>query len=508
MTDPTRATLLAAALAATGCASLPQRTEWVEARPLQVGGQAEVAPGDRYYFGAVAAINRRDYAAALEMLQLARARAVDDVRVLNAFGVVYDKLGRFDLSRRYYGQAAALEPSSPVVAANIAYSAVLEQQVIRPLEAVQLALETGDLRRVAPASFSSEPAVVAPRIVVAALPLAVAAPAATAQAARTRLSGVSPRAMVQPDLLRPDRLENAPTPQKSVLPSSPIAEAAHVSLAAASPRAMSQPDLLRPFMLEPAPAPQRSASTATSPAPIGRTVLRAPAPGATASLRTMQQPAFAPVRAPLLAALPTPAPMVSVGTAPLAPAPPLQVARVSQAAPKIQAAELARPGVTTPPQAPPAAAPRLVASATTASAVSSQRPVKVRILPAERASPTVVKLARTTIAPRRLPVLTGNALLVVNASGRPTAGAPVVARLARLGWSVPRMARSGTRQVATTSIVYPGRNAAVAHALARTLPYKVRLVSCANRCDRIALVLGSDAATWRDPARGRAKARV
>ena len=30
---------------------------------------------------------------------------MDDIRVLNAFGVVYDKLGRFDLSARYYDEA-------------------------------------------------------------------------------------------------------------------------------------------------------------------------------------------------------------------------------------------------------------------------------------------------------------------------------------------------------------------------------------------------------------------
>ena len=50
---------------------------------------------DSYYASATAAIGRRDYAEALELLQAARERASpDDVRVLNAFGVIYDKLGR------------------------------------------------------------------------------------------------------------------------------------------------------------------------------------------------------------------------------------------------------------------------------------------------------------------------------------------------------------------------------------------------------------------------------
>jgi len=48
------------------------------------------------------------------------------VRVVNALGVVYDKLGRFDLSARYYAQAEAMDPASPIVRQNEAYSAMLK----------------------------------------------------------------------------------------------------------------------------------------------------------------------------------------------------------------------------------------------------------------------------------------------------------------------------------------------------------------------------------------------
>jgi hypothetical protein len=61
-------------------------------------------------------------------LQAARARDPRDVRVLNAFGVVYDKLGRFDLSARYYAEGRALAPNSAILASNLAYSAALEQR--------------------------------------------------------------------------------------------------------------------------------------------------------------------------------------------------------------------------------------------------------------------------------------------------------------------------------------------------------------------------------------------
>jgi tetratricopeptide (TPR) repeat protein len=97
----------------------------------------DLAPADGYYYSAKAAIDRRDYAMALDLLQAARSRRPDDVRVLNAFGVVYDKLGRFDLSERYYAQAASLDAGSTIVASNLAYSRELQglasAEVARPL---------------------------------------------------------------------------------------------------------------------------------------------------------------------------------------------------------------------------------------------------------------------------------------------------------------------------------------------------------------------------------------
>jgi tetratricopeptide (TPR) repeat protein len=80
---------------------------------------------DRLYSQARYKIELRDYADALDLLQLARDGAPDDARVLNAMGVIYDKLGRLDLSKRYYEMALAQEPGSPVVLANMRYSDLL-----------------------------------------------------------------------------------------------------------------------------------------------------------------------------------------------------------------------------------------------------------------------------------------------------------------------------------------------------------------------------------------------
>jgi len=125
----------------SGCATLsrlaalvtPHRQPPLEIRALAALPAPDPAAAvDRLYGRAAEAINARDYALALELLQLAATRAPADVRVLNAQGVVYDKLGRFDLSARYYERALAVDPSSRIVLSNIAYSARLQGREVAP----------------------------------------------------------------------------------------------------------------------------------------------------------------------------------------------------------------------------------------------------------------------------------------------------------------------------------------------------------------------------------------
>ena len=113
-------------LGACACANFGHHAHWAKVTPVLPVASATAAPDDGAYAAAATAIERRDYAEALDQLQAARERKPDDVRVLNAFGVVYDKLGRFDLSARYYGQAKALDPSSAIVEHNLAYSSELQ----------------------------------------------------------------------------------------------------------------------------------------------------------------------------------------------------------------------------------------------------------------------------------------------------------------------------------------------------------------------------------------------
>ena len=104
-------------------------SQMVKIRPIPTN-LAPVSPTavvDRLYAQAVTALDKRDYAVALAALQLARDARGNDPRVLNALGVVYDKLGRFDLSSRYYDLADKADPGSKVVAANRRYSQQLQQ---------------------------------------------------------------------------------------------------------------------------------------------------------------------------------------------------------------------------------------------------------------------------------------------------------------------------------------------------------------------------------------------
>lgn len=103
---------------------------------LPAAAHAKQAPGavstdaqaERLYQASRTAIRDRDYGRALELLHRARHRDPRDVRVLNALGVVYDKIGRFDLSERYYGEALAIDPNARVVIANLEYSRRLSGQ--------------------------------------------------------------------------------------------------------------------------------------------------------------------------------------------------------------------------------------------------------------------------------------------------------------------------------------------------------------------------------------------
>ena len=136
---------LALAVGLSGCFLLPKPAHhWAKVTPVPLDKSAAVSPAtheDQLYSRAVEAIEQRDYGLALDILQTARDARPDDARVLTAMGVVYDKLGRFDLSGRYYDLADKADPGSKIVAIDRRYSTFLQQAVRseRPIQAVVVA---------------------------------------------------------------------------------------------------------------------------------------------------------------------------------------------------------------------------------------------------------------------------------------------------------------------------------------------------------------------------------
>ncbi|HEY1929702.1 MAG TPA: tetratricopeptide repeat protein [Caulobacteraceae bacterium] len=136
--------IFALGLALSGCGIFHHGRPWLaflapRGRPeLKVRPIPLAAPGALYrpdeglYRDAASAINQRDYGLALDLLQAARDRDPNDPRVFNALGVVYDKLGRFDLAEDFYAQAEALDPGSPILANNRAYSRLLQGKSAAP----------------------------------------------------------------------------------------------------------------------------------------------------------------------------------------------------------------------------------------------------------------------------------------------------------------------------------------------------------------------------------------
>jgi len=192
--------LVALAPGLSGCttlsnawARLTNKSALAQIRPAtnKVAEVGAVSPVDRLYNSASTAINRRDYGAALDLLQMAKERSPNDPRVLNALGVVYDKLGRFDLSQRYYAQALTAEPGSPIVLGNLAYSDILANRAnAGPPQSPVTALAAAEPAPVAVEAPTSTPnltrAAAAPDTRLA---LAVAIPAAEVQRAEPLLLG-------------------------------------------------------------------------------------------------------------------------------------------------------------------------------------------------------------------------------------------------------------------------------------------------------------------------------
>jgi hypothetical protein len=93
-------------------------TSKLEVRPLTVGfatGGTEIEEAKRHFLLGNVAMASEIYRAVLR-------HRPKDTAALNGLAACYDRMGRFELSRRYYEEALAVDPSSPTTRHNFALS--------------------------------------------------------------------------------------------------------------------------------------------------------------------------------------------------------------------------------------------------------------------------------------------------------------------------------------------------------------------------------------------------
>jgi len=536
------ATLSAATVAATlaGCAPVLHDADLVPARATQI---ANTGPSrmDSTYANAVVAIDRRDYARALELLQMARQQNAGDVRVLNAMGVVYDKLGRFDLSHRYYAEAARADPTSPIVQANIAYSHRLQEGSAGAQIASAPIIKVSPPARGATAAVGpvaqlqpSGPAAVPGRLVaVAALQqLQAEAPVKPGRVAGLSASRVGAFAPFQSPL------------EAVALPASLQQLQAEAPMKAGRVAGLSQPRIgsFAPFQspldaFAPAAPPQQLEADASvtairvaglSPPRIGHLVPPQSTPVVAAVATTDE--ARAPAPFPTFAAVVQPAgPLQQIevssllsarGVAGLSSPPTPRIAPESSFADAPNAVQTAqstplpqRADATTPPA--PLGQIELVSLIKARAVAGLSRlaelrfevpewnlhlPTPIGLTTAATAKPAVLRLATPVLQPTPAGVRVAadrQPLRIVNATGRLHRAEPIRASLAGLGWSAPRWAMAEARPQTRTVIIYSPSRLVAAKALARTLPGSARLAACTNGCSGLRLVLGADAQSWK-----------
>jgi LytR cell envelope-related transcriptional attenuator len=523
------------ALGANGCASVPPPARMVEVRPARTPAEPPGSAAGNLYQAAVAAVDRRDYARALELLQAARDRAPQDARVLNAFGVVYDKLGRFDLSSRYYAQAQAADPGSSIVAGNQAYSSVLQGKAPLPVLAAQEAAPSAAPAS-APTPTPTRTATLATAPPSAPAPTAAVSPPPThiALAAQALKLAAPPPTAVQAPAPVPAKTPQAQTPQaaSAIEPAAAAAPVTRVALAAAASR--------EPLPAAPAPL-QRSLLTvglvvapsspaprlAVTPLPVAsippQTSLKVQPPSLQARVQLAALP-VAPMATPPVPAMSQPA----VATKPLivlqsqvekrSPLPAItQVALRTNAPAMVVAPSPARAPahLTALPllqSTPPAVLRRVnlpvfqVASSLTPQAYGlTSRPPEERAAPAPRQAvasvpvrtASLTRAVATIAAPPAFQRPTGSsfigrALVIIDASGNRRVADALRLQLARRGWSVPGARLPSVAKRSQTTIRYAAAHATVARALANSLRMPVKLERCARPCRGVSLILGAD----------------
>jgi Tfp pilus assembly protein PilF len=122
------ALLASVALLASGCTTdwsngQTSNYKWTQNPPVQASSQDSYALGKKQFAKGL-------YGMALKNFRVALVREPKSLDRLNAVGATYDKLGRFDLSERYYARALGVDPNSVQTLNNIGYSFLMQKDYV------------------------------------------------------------------------------------------------------------------------------------------------------------------------------------------------------------------------------------------------------------------------------------------------------------------------------------------------------------------------------------------
>ena len=136
-----RALILLPALLA-GCAGLDLAR--FEPRPVVPEGYALQGSGSELYEQGKRQLGAGYAALAIDAFRRAARAQPDSIDALNGLAVAYDRIGRYDLSRRYYEAALGREPNSAMLLHNFGYSLALQGKRDEGRALIARALASGD----------------------------------------------------------------------------------------------------------------------------------------------------------------------------------------------------------------------------------------------------------------------------------------------------------------------------------------------------------------------------
>ena len=129
--------------AVLGATSLHARTQPIAGVRLSES-QSTAVSSDPYQTGR-GLLASGDVTGAIAAFRAALSETPQSVDALNALGVAYDRMGRYDISRSYYDSALAIAPDSPLVLNNLGYSLFLQGKLQAAIPLLQQVVASNDM---------------------------------------------------------------------------------------------------------------------------------------------------------------------------------------------------------------------------------------------------------------------------------------------------------------------------------------------------------------------------